>query len=418
MIEWLRKPLAAVAPPRTSVRRFFPDEPVWHLTLDQIESHTGRVTNKRIAPAAEAGGSTFVFDTGTVLYSKLRPYLNKVVLPDDVGIATTELVPLRPDPAVLLPEFLAYYLRSDQFVAFASQAVAGVKMPRIIMAKFWEHRIPIPPLAEQRRIVEILDQADAIRKLRIQADAKTERIVPALFIKMFGDPATNPNGWVEKPLGALSLDLRYGTSQRCDSAPDGTPVLRIPNVIRGEIDWNDLKYAHFTEREKQRLRLRQGDLLFVRTNGNPEYVGRCAVFDSSQRSDTLFASYLIRARLDKEQIDPWFLAAFLSTPAGRRAMKPYIRTTAGQSNISTAGIREVSVTLPPFEMQVRFREHWFALRDHRARGAVIRERVDRLFSVLLHHAFTGDLTARWREAHMNELLQEMEHQSQLVGEAL
>jgi type I restriction enzyme S subunit len=125
---------------------------VWHLTLDQIESGTGRIVDKQIAPASAAGSSTYVFDSGNVLYSKLRPYLNKVVRPAEAGIATTQLVPLRPQPRVLCPEFLAYYLRSPRFVAFASGCVAGAKMPRVITAKLWQHEVPVPPLQGARML--------------------------------------------------------------------------------------------------------------------------------------------------------------------------------------------------------------------------------------------------------------------------
>ena len=74
---------------------------VWNLNLDQIEPHSGRVLAKRMVSTSDLGPSTFAFDRGTVLYSKLRPYLNKVVVADDAGVATTELVPLRCDDSRL-----------------------------------------------------------------------------------------------------------------------------------------------------------------------------------------------------------------------------------------------------------------------------------------------------------------------------
>jgi type I restriction enzyme, S subunit len=139
VMKWRKIPLKLVAPAKAASVRFKADDPVWQLTLDQIEADTGNVVNKKVAPAKEAGTSTHGFDSGNVLYSKLRPYLNKVIRPHERGIATTELVPLRPNPAVLDADFLTYYLRSAPFVQFASQFVAGAKMPRVVMGKFWEH---------------------------------------------------------------------------------------------------------------------------------------------------------------------------------------------------------------------------------------------------------------------------------------
>lgn len=170
-MRWPRYALCRVAPPVPSSAEVRAEQNLWHLTLDQIESQTGKIILKRVAPVSAASGSTFIFDSGNVLYSKLRPYLNKVVRPSETGIATTELIPLRPRAGVLDPQFLTYYLRSDQFVSFASSCVAGAKMPRIIMAKFWQHQIPVPPLSEQYRIIEILDQSDRLRRLRRDAEA-------------------------------------------------------------------------------------------------------------------------------------------------------------------------------------------------------------------------------------------------------
>src|SRR5207249_4500634 len=100
-------------------------------------------------------------------------------------------------------------------------------------------RIPVPTLPEQRRIVEILDQADALRKKRAEADAIAERILPALFYKMFGDPVRNEKGWELKSLGEMVTEFRYGTSAKCETEGQGLPVLRIPNIVRGEIELAD-----------------------------------------------------------------------------------------------------------------------------------------------------------------------------------
>ena len=101
------------------------DEEVWNLNLDQIEPHSGRVLARRMVSASELGPSTFAFDRGTVLYSKLRPYLNKVVVADDAGVATTELVPLRCDASRLDAHYLAHFLRGPEFLRFATNVVAS-----------------------------------------------------------------------------------------------------------------------------------------------------------------------------------------------------------------------------------------------------------------------------------------------------
>src|SRR5439155_18891943 len=141
---------------------------------------------------------------------------------------------------------------------------------------------------------------------------------------------------------------------------------------------------------------RHGDLLFVRTNGNPDYVGRCAVFDLPD--PYLFASYLIRARLRPGAIDPWYLVAFLHSEAGRATMAPFIRTTAGQSNISASALEQLAIPLPVPESQRRFRDQVEQVRPIRRRSERAGRALRSLFDALLRQAFSGQLTAKWREA--------------------
>ena len=92
------------------------DENIWQVTLDNIEPDTGLLLERVIRPFEDAGVSTHGFDDRYVLYSKLRPYLNKVLLPDDEGLCTTELIPLLPDSKRLNRNYLAHYLKSKDFL--------------------------------------------------------------------------------------------------------------------------------------------------------------------------------------------------------------------------------------------------------------------------------------------------------------
>ena len=316
---------------------------------------------------------------------------------------------IRVRPNLANPSYIARYLhwvwKTGGFRHMVTQWVSQAAINRTQLTKL---HVSLPPLAEQRRIVEILDQADAFRKKRAEADAKADRILPALFYKMFGVPTKNNSCWEETSLGEFSLEFRYGTSTKCGVEPVGLPVLRIPNVIGGEVDLSDLKYAALSDDEAGRLLLEPGDILFVRTNGNPSYVGRCAIFDLVERY--VFASYLIRARIDLRRADPRFVTEYLRTSKGRRAMAPYIRTTAGQSNISVEGLRQIPILLPPLSLQRQFGGFADIMRASRRKREQARNLTRSFFDSTLHHAFTGDLTARWRESRIKELLAEMEAQ--------
>ena len=293
MTLWPRYLLRVVAPAIPAPSSFDATDLVWQLGLDQIQSHTGVILRKHRARVASAGTSTFYFDQSHVLYSKLRPYLNKVVVPDEAGIATSELIPLQPRPSLILRTYLAYYLRSPGFLHYASQYVTGAKMPRVILDKFWRHELRLPSLSEQYRIVEILDHADRLRRLRTDADANTGAILPALFIKMFGSPATNPMGWRTGALSDAVVETHYGTSKRGHTDRTGVLLLRMNNILStGEIDLTDVKYVDI---ELERQLLETGDILFNRTN-SIELVGKTGLWTESE-PPAVAASYLIRVRV-------------------------------------------------------------------------------------------------------------------------
>jgi len=212
-------------------RRLVASEPTlhWLLNLDQVESGTGRVLHKQRVPERELGTSTHAFERGTVLYSKLRPYLNKVVVADEPGYATTELVPLRCKPDRVDSHYLAYFLRSPAFLNFATTVVSGAKMPRMVMSEFWAYEAPVPPLAEQRRIATILDQADALRAKRREALAQLDSLAQAIFIEMFGDPSLNPKGWRTARLAEL-FDLKNGVNFSAEQRGTGVLTVDVANM--------------------------------------------------------------------------------------------------------------------------------------------------------------------------------------------
>ena len=145
------------------------EERVWLLNLDMVESQTGRIINYNIVGKDAIGGSVCTFDENNILYSKLRPYLNKVVIPNGKGYATSELVPLRPDNKIINRIYLAYLLRSNEFVEMIKEKVAGAKMPRVSMSDFREFNVPVPPLEFQNQFASFVQEIDKSRLLELLA---------------------------------------------------------------------------------------------------------------------------------------------------------------------------------------------------------------------------------------------------------
>ena len=254
----------------------------------------------------------------------------------------------------LLPEYLAFWLQEQR--SHLIQLAGGTTFKELPKSTLKKVCIPLPPLDEQRRIVNILNRAVRIETLRTRAAERLREFVPALFVKMFGDPVENPMRWEVRSLADLMKEFRYGTTKKCyDSASgeDAVPVLRIPNVIEGSVDWTDIKFASFRNHEADNLKLEDGDILFVRSNGNPDYIGRCAVFGDRRRA--AYYSHLIRARLRTAgSVDPVYVSTCLAIPTTRQVLLRMARTTAGSYNVSIDDLGRIRIPVPEPKLQQEF----------------------------------------------------------------
>ena len=143
-------------------------EKYWLLNLDKIESNTGEIIKKDYVVKDKIGNSTFFFDKDYVLYSKLRPYLNKVVIPNESGFATSELVPLKPNSFVNAV-YLAHLLRSKSFVKWIDGTSSGAKMPRASVDALRSFMLPLPPIELQNKFADFvhLVQITICRSLQV-----------------------------------------------------------------------------------------------------------------------------------------------------------------------------------------------------------------------------------------------------------
>ena len=276
-----------------------------------------------------------------------------------------------------------------------------------------EQVIPVFAPSEQRRIVEILDEADQLRRLRREADAKAARILPALFLKMFGDPATNPMGWDLTTIGNVTSAIDYGTSTKSSDDGSGMPLIRMGNVdYNGHLDLRNLKHIQLSESEVARFRLWDGDILFNRTNSK-ELVGKTGLWDVD--IEALAASYFIRIRVDCEQVTPTFFWAFMNCSYMKKVLRLTARGAIGQANINSSELRALVMYKPPLDQQHLFTNRWKQIRATIPQRVSDQTDLDSLFATLLQRAFSGQLTAKWREAHSKELLAEMEQQARLLN---
>ncbi len=321
--------------------------------VENVSAGTGIINFGNGSRIGNQKSTTFRFDEHHVLYGKLRPYLNKVATPEFAGKCSTELVPLLPRDGVDR-DFVAHLLRRQETVDFVMTSVTGSRMPRTDMKALMEMPVPLPPLDEQRRIVNILNRAAKIERLRAQAAERLREFVPALFIKMFGDPVENSMGWKVEPLGDLCVLTQYGTSKKANSQTEGIPMLRMSNVTYdGDLDCSDLKHVTLSEADIAKYLLRAGDILFNRTNSK-ELVGKTGTWDD--RFSAVAASYFIRLCLDETRACPAYVWAFMNSGSMKRRLFDTARGAIGQANINAKELKSLPVPVPPLALQRLYAE--------------------------------------------------------------
>lgn len=317
-----------------------------------------------------------------------------------------------PVPALIDQTFLYMFFLWDKELIKQEQGT-GTTMIHVSKGSMEDRDLGLPPLPEQRRITAKVESLFRRSETAGQDLSRIPRLIhryrQAILATAFrGDLTADwreihqisfEDDWSTAKLGDLSTDVRYGTSEKCHYEPKHTPVLRIPNVVNGRIDTNDLKYGQFDKKEMEKLALRSGDLLVIRSNGSLDLVGRAALATDAV-TGYLYAGYLIRLRLDSARVDPKFVQLAFEESAIRQTIEGLAKSTSGVNNINSEQLKALKLPLPPLPEQseiVRRVENAFAqINQTAAETARASLLLDRLDQATLAKAFRGKLVLSGR----------------------
>lgn len=337
-----------VSPSRKSINR----QKAWLLNLDMVEQQTGRVNRYNYVSEKELNGSIVQFDTENVLYSKLRPNLNKVVLPEIDGFSTSELLPLRPDSKVLDRGYLAVFLRSDNFVAWAVSKTAGAKMPRLGTKDLMNVDIPLPKIEQQRIIAEIFKRLDELTSLCKQQLSKLDELVKARFVEMFGDPKLNPYNFSCDKLSEYITFLTSGSRGWSQYFTDsGEYFITIKNVKNCKITLQDVQYVIPPDNaEAKRTKVQKNDLLISITAD----LGRTGVVTEEIANHGAYINqHLTCIRLKNEQVNPLYVAYYMESDAGKEQFTAK-NQSAVKAGLNFNAINSLKLMVPPLSLQNQF----------------------------------------------------------------
>ncbi len=285
-------------------------------------------------------------------------------------------------------DFFYHLLGSDVVYSKFKKLAAGAVVKNLNSELVRGVLIPLPPLAEQKRIAAILDKADAIRRKLQESLRLSDDFLRSVFLDMFGDPVTNPKGWPIVTIRDLLVATSYGTSKKASETDGQFPCLRMNNITySGGWDFKSLKYVDLDKHEQSKNLVHAGQLLFNRTNSK-ELVGKTAVY--RRKEAMAFAGYLVRG-IANSQADTEYISAYLNLPHGKAVLQGMCKNIIGMANINAEEFKSIRIQKPPVTLQKQFAAivHSTELKKTTLNKFITES--ETLFSSLQQRAFRGEL---------------------------
>lgn len=297
------------------------------------------------------------------------------------------------DTNAITPEW-ARFAVNTQLDRLIESAHGGVGLKHVTRGAVETLAIPLPPLAEQRRIAALLGLAEALRAKRRAAFAQLDTLARSIFLEMFGDPAGNPKGWPRVPFSHLLVKIDSGWSPTCLDRPssgDEWGVLKLGAVTWCEYDPTENKALPTDVEPVLELEVRPGDLLFARKN-TYELVAACALVRATPPR-LLIPDLIFRFQLRPDaDMDTTFLHQLLIFPTKRLEIQRLAGGSAGSMpNISKGRLETALIETPPLSLQREFAARVATIENIKATHRASLAHLEALFASLQHRAFRGEL---------------------------
>jgi type I restriction enzyme S subunit len=291
--------------------------------------------------------------------------------------------------SALDPDFLARFIKAQSSEIL--QWVRATTADNFPIDMLKQLRVPVPPLAEQRRIADVLDRAEVLRAKRRVALAQLDTLTQSIFLDLFGDPATNPKGWPRFTLGDLIVaGPQNGLYKPSADYGSGTPILRIDAFYDGAVTkLGTLKRVRLSDKERDLYLLRRDDIVVNRVN-SMEYLGKSALIPKLDEP-TVFESNMMRFEVDGQRVEPRYVVEFLQSMFVKGQILTAAKHAVNQSSINQQDVQDFRINIPPIALQRDFARRVTAVEKLKAAHRASLVELNALFAMLQHRAFRGEL---------------------------
>jgi type I restriction enzyme S subunit len=370
--------------PRKDVQDYWLNEIPW-ATVKDFKSLYLSSTQDSISHKGLEESASNLIPAGHVIIPT-RMALGKAAI-NNIDLAINQdlraLIPKQPvDSLYLLHSMLG-------LAEIIEQNGSGATVKGITQAKLAELQIPLPPLAEQKRIAAILDAADALRAKRREALALLDTLLQSTFLEMFGDPVTNPKGWDVQKSGKIFLHPpRIGTI--ISATDQGILVVRVGEIGSSRIAFERCGRVNIQYKDLLKYKLEQGDTVIARAIGSKNQLGKASFFDGFNEV-VVIDSHVMRLRPNPSVCNSIWFYSLLSSVRGKELILKAGGATAVQFNINTKQASSLPIPLPPLELQKKFAAVVESIEAQKERMRGHLAGLDALFSSLQDRAFRGEL---------------------------
>ena len=306
---------------------------------------------------------------------------------DEPAVFAGYLIRFKLDTSKALPAYIGYFFKSNAYWNYINTTKRAAAQPNINAKELASLPLSLPPLPEQRRIVDLLSRAEGIVRLRQEAEKKAAELIPALFLDMFGDPATNPKGWPLRKVSDFVNRFEGGKNLQAGSE-NGSPyrILKVSAATSGEYrEWESKPTPDNYAPPKTHI-VRVGDMLFSRAN-TEELVGATAIVESTN-GKSLLPDKLWRF-VWAEPVAPIYMHGLFQSPHARRELgKLSSGTSASMRNISQAKLFDLRLPVAPYEQQQAYAERALSARAILVQQSAATAKAQAAFDALLARTFS------------------------------